>query len=141
MKDTAARIGEACEALASGREMLSGLLGRAHPLPGCLPVPELRVPADRTGIAEAGTEMYANLFTEHGHRATSWIAARTSCTHLPAEQVNQIHSLLCCWYRFLLSAARHVEDENKYSPFDLDWCAARLAEEIAAVDAEVRDAC
>ncbi|UKD50799.1 hypothetical protein L3Q65_00455 (plasmid) [Amycolatopsis sp. FU40] len=136
----AARAGEAHDALARGRDQLVGLLGRVHSAPSCLPVPAIRAPADRGGIAKAGAEMYGNLFSEPGRRAPEWIAARESCTHVPADRVDRVHYVLYRWYQLLLAARGHIDDGNKNWPYDLDWCAERLAEEIASIDAEIRDA-
>uniref|UniRef100_UPI003F4993A8 hypothetical protein n=1 Tax=Amycolatopsis sp. CA-096443 TaxID=3239919 RepID=UPI003F4993A8 len=133
----AIRTAEAYEQLERGRVRLLLLFGRAHPLPGCLPVPEIRVPADRSGFDEAAAEIFRNLFTEHGHRAQAWITAREDCTHLPDAVVNLVHAAVLAWYRLLLSAARHLDDGNKESPFDPGWCGERLDEAIAEVDARL----
>ncbi|MET9263767.1 hypothetical protein [Amycolatopsis sp. NPDC004079] len=102
-------------------------------------MPEIWAPGNRSDLAEAGGRILRNLFAAQGHRAPEWIAARASCTHLSALQIDRIHYLLYLWYQFLLSAGRHVDDGNKESPYDLEWCEQRLVEEIASVDAEFWD--
>ncbi|HET6286494.1 MAG TPA: hypothetical protein VFG15_07055 [Amycolatopsis sp.] len=128
-----ARVQEALKALAGSRDRALAMVRRVHIIPGCLPVPRISVPASRDDFDVEYQAVYQNLFTEHGHRAPRWVAARDSCAHLPANTVLAIYEVLYHWYQLLNAALRHIDGNTKESPYDLRWCAERLDAAIAAV--------
>ncbi|UUV32201.1 hypothetical protein NQK81_01765 [Amycolatopsis roodepoortensis] len=128
-----ARAQEAISALFSGRKRLLAMVRRAHIIPGCLPVPRIRVPADRDEFNVETHAVYQNLFSEHGYRAPRWVTARDSCTHLPADTILAIYEALYRWYQFLNAALRHIDGRTKESPYDLQWCSEGLDAAIDAV--------
>lgn len=133
MAAAAPRIQEAISALTDGRDRLLAMVGRVHGAPGCLPVPQIRVPANRDELDVESRTIYRNLFTGHGHRAPRWVAAQANCTHLPTVAVPVIYDAINRWYQLLNSAARHIDDGNEQSPYDLAWCVERLDTALAAV--------
>jgi hypothetical protein len=131
----ALRMNEAQAALTDSQARLLALIRSVHPAPGCLPVPQLRVPTTLEAFDDDRAALADNLFTERGHNAPRWLAARSACPHLPADTVTAIFDLIYNWYQYLSVASIHIVDGCKGSPYNLVWAVKRLDRAMTAMPA------
>ncbi|RSN38638.1 hypothetical protein DMC64_41980 [Amycolatopsis sp. WAC 04197] len=104
------RAAEARTALTDAAAALNDLITRIHPEDGCLPVPQITVPADQASLDAEREVIALNLFEGLGHhRASRWITIRAACSHLDSDALDGIYELVYRWYQLLNAAYEHVE--------------------------------
>ncbi|MEU8001579.1 hypothetical protein AB0B66_10500 [Catellatospora sp. NPDC049111] len=128
------RLAEATTALRQSLASLLLSLREDHPVPGCLPIPALRVPADITDMADHAQEIYTNLWSlPHGRcKAEAWIAAWDTCPHLPDGGVHAVWEVLDAWRSLLLCAAGHAQGRKQ--AFGLDDCQNSVLARLTDLD-------
>ncbi|MEV0453756.1 hypothetical protein [Catellatospora methionotrophica] len=128
------RLAEATTAL---QQTLSGLqlsLGEDHPVPGCLPLPTLRLPTDALDMTCHAQEIYANLWNPSNSRvmADGWVRAVDACPHLPEGGVHVVREILAAWRSLLLRADDHAN--GRPNPISLADCHATVLARLTDLD-------
>lgn len=91
------------------RNRILTAIRNAHPTPGCLPVPQLRVPQDLDEFPALMAELNHVLERPCGHDASPWAAAFRNCPHAPMGTAVVIHCLLDRWRSLLFATSRQPE--------------------------------
>ncbi|MDI1461008.1 hypothetical protein QEZ54_08535 [Catellatospora sp. KI3] len=125
------------EATTALRQTLSGLqmsLGEDHPVPGCLPLPTLRLPTDAVDMNCHAQEIDANLWSPSNNRlmADGWVRAEDACPHLPAGGVQVVREILASWRSLLLRADDHAH--GRPNPISLADCQATVLARLTDLD-------
>lgn len=97
-----------------------------HPLAGCLPVPELRVPGDLVEFAPPIAALDDVLDRACRHDAMEWADAFRDCPHLPMEAAVAINALMHRWRSLLIATAPKSEvDDHWFARYARDDLARR----------------